>query len=261
MCMLVSVLVCVWVVWAKRKYTLEKLRIKQTNMKSQNKQSPSTSTRYKETKALGECAGEGEVTTTNKRENGVSKFQIYTQLFYYILFMFPPVPVTINWQTYQWYAANKTQFECAAGKGKYAQIFWGDLALNIYFEGVSLPSFPFPNTYHIGWALFEILGKCRRSIGNQMRLLYGLHRWRQLQAWLLFGLIVSSLVSSCCCCTAYIGELWWQLSNTGATGTAARCRCGTAARLFLLGMLLWCLKRRETRLSISTYTYIVYKNI
>lgn len=94
-------LVCVGVVWAKRKYTLEKLRIKQTNMKSQNKQSPSTSTRYKETKALWECAGEGEVTTTNKRENGVSKFQIYTQLFYYILFIFPPVPVTINWQTYQ----------------------------------------------------------------------------------------------------------------------------------------------------------------
>lgn len=83
-------LVCVWVVRAKRKYTLEKLRIKQTNMKSQNKQSPSTSTRYKETKALGECAGEGEVTTTNKRENGVSKFQIYTQLFLlYIIYISP----------------------------------------------------------------------------------------------------------------------------------------------------------------------------
>lgn len=63
----IRVLVCVWVVWAKRKYTLEKLRIKQTNMKSQNKQSPSTSTRYKETKALGKCAGEGKVTTTSAR--------------------------------------------------------------------------------------------------------------------------------------------------------------------------------------------------
>lgn len=89
-----------------------------------------------------------------------------------------------------------------------------------------------------------------------MWLLYGLHRWRQLQANLLFGLIVSSLMSCCCCCAAYIGELWWQLSNTGAAGTAARCRCGTAARLLLLGMLLWCLKRREKRLSISTYIHI-----
>jgi len=51
-------------------------------------------------------------------------------------------------------------------------------------------SVPELGTHHVARALLGVLGKGGRSVGNQVRLLDGLHGRRQLQAGLLVRLVV-----------------------------------------------------------------------